>query len=214
MTKSIYEEYSELPTPVLEEIKKQEVENKLTAPQLKKVLERVQKEYDAAKISPGEAIGIITAESFGEPGTQMILRTFHFAGVAEMSLTQGLPRLIEIFDARKEPSTPRMTVYLDKNHNKDADKVKKVAASIKETVFGDIISEFSIDLSKLRIEIKLNNSVMRDLKITEAHLLKILPESLKDVAVKSSKDGLTITPKSEETGLNDLYKLYAAEISR
>ena len=73
----------------------------------KEVIRRVKEEYEKAKINPGESIGIITAESFREPGTQMILRTFHFAGVAEAEVSLGLPRLIEIFDARKEPSTPR-----------------------------------------------------------------------------------------------------------
>ena len=64
-------------------------------------------------VAPGEAIGIITAQSFGEPSTQMALNVFHSAGVAEMQVTSGLPRLIEIFDARRIPSTPEMEIYLD-----------------------------------------------------------------------------------------------------
>ncbi len=49
---------------------------------------------------------MVAAQSIGEPGTQMTLRTFHFAGVREMNVTLGLPRLIEIVDARRNPSTP------------------------------------------------------------------------------------------------------------
>ena len=64
------------------------------------------------KLDSGEAIGIVTAQSFGEASTQMVLRTFHMAGVAEMQVTTGLPRLIEIFDARKKPSSPKMEIYL------------------------------------------------------------------------------------------------------
>jgi len=94
----------------------------------KEVLKRVKDEYENARINPGESIGIVTAESFGEPGTQMILRTFHFAGVAEAKVTLGLPRLIEIFDARKEPSTPRTEVYLKSGFSKDKERVKAVAA--------------------------------------------------------------------------------------
>ena len=78
----------------------------------------------ASKIHPGEAIGIITAESFGEPGTQMTLRTFHFAGVAEANITLGLPRLIEIFDARKDISTPIMEIFL-KKQPKDERELEK-----------------------------------------------------------------------------------------
>ena len=113
MAKSVYDEYEEmLPGKLLEDVKNECQEERLSAADAKKVLESVKDAYEKAKISPGEAIGIITAESFGEPGTQMILRTFHFAGVSELNVTLGLPRLIEIFDARKEPSTPRMDIYL------------------------------------------------------------------------------------------------------
>src|SRR3989344_2734672 len=63
------------------------------------------------KTVPGEAVGVVTAQSFGEASTQMVLRTFHHAGVAQMQTTLGLPRLIEIFDARKTPSTPLMEIY-------------------------------------------------------------------------------------------------------
>ena len=69
---------------------------------LKKILDLAVSEYENAKIHPGEAVGVISAESIGEPGTQMTLNTFHFAGVAEMNVTLGLPRIIEILDGRKE----------------------------------------------------------------------------------------------------------------
>ena len=67
---------------------------------------------DMALIDPYEAAGIITAQSIGEPGTQMTMRTFHYAGVATVNVTQGLPRIIEIVDARKVPNTPTMTIRL------------------------------------------------------------------------------------------------------
>jgi DNA-directed RNA polymerase, subunit A" (EC 2.7.7.6) len=68
-------------------------------------------------------VGIIAAQSIGEPGTQMTMRTFHFAGVREMNVTLGLPRLIEIVDARRIPSTPSMTIYLKKEFSKSDDTV-------------------------------------------------------------------------------------------
>ena len=67
-------------------------------------------------MEPGEAVGIVAAQSIGEPGTQMTLRTFHYAGVKEQNVTLGLPRLIEIVDARRIPSTPIMTIYLTGEH--------------------------------------------------------------------------------------------------
>ena len=68
-------------------------------------------------VDVGEAVGIIAAQSIGEPGTQMTMRTFHYAGVAEQVPT-GLPRLIELVDARKEPKKPIMDIFLKGEHAK------------------------------------------------------------------------------------------------
>jgi len=68
--------------------------------------------YKRSLVVPGEPVGTVAAQSIGEPGTQMTLRTFHYAGVSEFSVTQGLPRLIEIVDARRNPSTPIMRIFL------------------------------------------------------------------------------------------------------
>ena len=75
--------------------------------------------YNKSQVEPGQAVGIVTAQSIGEPGTQMTLRTFHTAGIAEKNVTLGLPRIIELVDARKKPSTPSMDIYLDKNSSSD-----------------------------------------------------------------------------------------------
>ena len=125
-----------LPPKILDEIKENLPDN-ITKDKLDKIMDKVMLAHNKAKIHAGECIGSISAESIGEPGTQMVLRTFHFAGVAEMNVTMGLPRLIEIFDARKTISTPTMEIYFKKKMT--ADQVKKFAASIKETTLGDII---------------------------------------------------------------------------
>ena len=80
-------------------------------------------------MEPGEAVGIVAAQSIGEPGTQMTLRTFHYAGVKEQNVTLGLPRLIEIVDARRIPSTPIMTIYLKVN----TQRAKKAQLKLHET---------------------------------------------------------------------------------
>jgi len=78
-------------------------------------LNEIKKAYDRAEVEKGEAVGTVAAQSVGEPGTQMTMRTFHYAGVAELNVTLGLPRLIEIVDARKKISTPTMAIYLKRN---------------------------------------------------------------------------------------------------
>src|SRR3989338_10170998 len=124
-----------IPDSILEKYEDEAKNFKLTKSKEKKILDRIEQDYNNSLIDPGEAIGVVTAESFGEPGTQMTLNTFHFAGVAELNITLGLPRLIEIFDARANVSTPAMEIYLDKAYTKENKDVKKVASLIKETKF-------------------------------------------------------------------------------
>jgi len=173
----------------------------------KEVLKRVRNEYEHAKINPGESIGIVTAESFGEPGTQMILRTFHFAGVAEAEVSLGLPRLIELFDARKEPSTPRTEIYLKHGIKNDKEKVKAIAAQLVETKLQDISTEFLLNLTQFRVEVNLDKKKMRDLKISETQLEKTVEDGLKKVKVSYSGDKIIIKPKKEENSIKELFQL-------
>ncbi len=198
---------SNLPKKLEEEAIELCKEHKLGEPKRKEVLKRVKEEYENAKITPGESIGIITAESFGEPGTQMTLNVFHFAGVAEMGVTLGLPRLIELFDARQNPSTPRTEVYLKRGYTKDREKVKQIASQLVETKLQDISTEFSLNLTLFRIEVTLDKKKMKDLKITEAQLEKTVGEELKKVKVSFAQDKLIIKPKTEEYELKVLYQL-------
>ncbi|MHA2085970.1 MAG: DNA-directed RNA polymerase subunit A'', partial [Candidatus Thorarchaeota archaeon] len=95
------------------------VVTKINKKVVKKILDSVEDAYLRSLVEPGEAIGTVAAQSIGEPGTQMTLKTFHYAGVAELNVTLGLPRLIEILDARKNPASPYMTVYLEPKFAKD-----------------------------------------------------------------------------------------------
>src|SRR3989344_4835711 len=121
-----------IPKSVELKIEKYAKRIKLTDKEKNKLTEGVKRAYETARVEPGEAIGIVTAESFGEPATQMILWSFHFAGVAEMNVTMGLPRLIEIFDARKKPSTPKMELYLRPSYTKTIQTLKETILRIKE----------------------------------------------------------------------------------
>lgn len=200
--------HGKIPKKLLQELEKEAEEQGLTKSEIKKALEKLEEEYNYAKISPGEAIGMITAESFGEPGTQMTLNTFHFAGVAEVNVTLGLPRLIEILDARRDLKTPAMEIYLKKEHNKDVETVRKIAASIKQITFKEIVNEFSLNIAKNQIEVDINSKKMRELGVTETKLLNTLKESLKGSSVNQLKTCLVIKPKSEtEQDLRELYKL-------
>src|SRR3989442_2593377 len=116
---------------------------------LLEVLSRVSDRYESHRIDPNESAGIVSAQSIGEPGTQMTMRTFHYAGVAEMNVTLGLPRLIEIVDARRVPSTPIMELYVKSGHS-DLEKMRKIATELEMTSLEDVAS-IDTDLVNMRV---------------------------------------------------------------
>ena len=91
-----------------------------------------------AMTEPGEAVGAIGAQSLGEPGTQMTLKTFHFAGVASMNVTLGVPRIKEIINASKNISTPIMTVAVEQNKSESV--VRMIQNRLEKTTLGQICS--------------------------------------------------------------------------
>jgi DNA-directed RNA polymerase subunit A' len=154
------------------------------------------------KLDSGEAIGIVTAQSFGESSTQMVLNTFHMAGVAEMQVTTGLPRLIEIFDARKSPSSPKMEIYLDKDHNNE-DGARTLAEKIKEVRLREISSSVNLDFGKKRIEIILDKDAM---KKSHTNAKKII-ERLGDIGYKVKEKENSLSIDAEDLGFREIYKL-------
>jgi len=168
---------------LLEEIK-ESLPSDITKERLVKVMEKIYGIYSRAKVNPGECIGLVSAESIGEPGTQMVLRTFHFAGVAEMNVTMGLPRLIEIFDARKTISTPMMEIYFKKRLG--ADQVKKFAAEIKETLVGNIIlGSPEVSLLEQTMKIKIDEEVLEDLGLNTTDIASLIKKKTKEFKVEA-----------------------------
>jgi len=172
---------------------------------IKKILERTVEEYEEVKVEPGESVGVISAESIGEPGTQMTLNTFHFAGVAEMNVTMGLPRIIEILDGRKTLSTPMMEIFLQKPWSTGKD-IKQLARLIKETRVKEIATEISINIVDRTIEVKLERETMKSLNITDSILLKAIVKVPKGYINKVKDDLLVLKMKSKDDSLNELYK--------
>jgi DNA-directed RNA polymerase subunit A" len=154
------------------------------------------------KISPGEAVGVVTAQSFGEASTQMVLSVFHHAGVAQMQITLGLPRLIEILDARKQPSTPMMEIYLDKDHNNEKES-RILAEKIKEVKLEEVLSAINLDFGNKKIEIELDPEAVRR---THTGIQKIV-DKLTDKKFKVHISGNRIIVPLLEMGFKEMYKL-------
>lgn len=160
-------------------IKKHDAGKPVSDKQFAEILERIEREYRMTRVQACEAVGINAAHSIGEPGTQMTMRTFHFAGVAEINVTLGLPRLIEIMDARKEPSTPTMTIYLEKGYREDRDKAREVSWMIEAAPlheFGDI----ETDIADMCVVVEINKEVCKKRKIPVADVMKRAPQKIKD----------------------------------
>lgn len=130
--------------------------------------------YVLSLIDAGEAIGIVTAQSIGEPSTQMILRSFHFAGLREFSMARGLPRMIEIVDARRKPSTPLMYVYLKPPYNKSKEAATEVAKKIQLTTIESIAKLVDIDYITYTITIELDPEQMKYRGVSAKDVEKVL----------------------------------------
>ncbi|MCJ7613653.1 DNA-directed RNA polymerase subunit A' [Candidatus Bathyarchaeota archaeon] len=153
--------------------------------------------YKRSLVEPGEAVGIVAAQSIGEPGTQMTLRTFHYAGVREQNVTLGLPRLIEIVDARRSPSTPVMTIYLDKEHRKSKEKATKIARNIIATSLGDIAgTEPYVDPELEAVVVKLDSDMMNERSV-DAEKLPDLIKIANYYELSVEGDQLLIKPKKQ-----------------
>lgn len=200
---NIFKAYvDKLPPSIIDDIKAN-LPSKVSDAAVKKILEKTVEEYEKAFVQPGEAVGLVAAESIGEPGTQMTLNTFHFAGVAEMNVTTGLPRIIEILDGSKSLSTPMMEIFLQAPHSK-GHEIKDIALQIKETKLADIAKEFVINIADTLIDITLDKERLKMTHLTIAKVVKSL-EGIKGVSVKENDDTITVKPKGKEISINQIY---------
>ena len=109
---------------------------RLTSAQVESFIQQCTGKYDRATMEPGTAVGALCAQSIGEPGTQMTLKTFHFAGVASMNITLGVPRIKEIINASKKISTPIVTTVLQTDD--DPEFARRVKGRLEKTTLGEI----------------------------------------------------------------------------
>ncbi|MBI4095942.1 MAG: DNA-directed RNA polymerase subunit A'' [DPANN group archaeon] len=195
----------ELPEKLLAELEKTAKERKLSESQKNKMLEELKKRYLASQVTPGEAVGIITAQSIGEPGTQMTMRTHHFVGVAELNVTLGLPRIIEVLDLRKEPKTPSMLIYLKSPHNQSREAADKISNRIRQVVLGELAKEISMNITDYSILLKFDREELSAHHVSLDGIFDILLKQLHGYAVEKQDGGIVIKQKEKE--IKKLYKL-------
>jgi len=127
--------------------------------------------YKKAIVAPGEMVGMIAAQSIGEPTTQMTLNTFHFAGVASKSnVTRGLPRIEEILSLSENTKNPSCTVYLFPSEEQDQENAKTLMHKLEYTKLRDIVETVKIcfDPDELHTLIEEDREVMEQYKEFES----------------------------------------------
>ncbi|KAL7303100.1 hypothetical protein TKK_0004313 [Trichogramma kaykai] len=182
---------------------------RLTVSQLVDFIHTCKEKYMRARIEPGTAVGALAAQSIGEPGTQMTLKTFHFAGVASMNITQGVPRIKEIINASAKISTPIITAHLE--NDRDPEFARRVKGRIEKTSLGEITAcmtevvgprncylRLRIDAERVKL-LKLEVNIHTVAQSVCGSKLKI-PE--KAVEVNARRQTLTVYPDRMDSRLN------------
>jgi len=175
----------------------------VTAEQAADIAQAVESRYLDTRVDPLDPVGTVSAQSIGEPGTQMTMNTFHYAGVAEIDVTQGLPRLIELVDARKEPDTPMMTVFLDDEHATEREKAHEVVWKIEATrilALGDV----STNVADMLVRIDLNDETLDERGLTPEEIAETIESEL---GVSPVQDGSVVEFGPEQPSYRELLQL-------
>jgi DNA-directed RNA polymerase subunit A" len=190
-----------LPKKILDEVEKVSKELKLNEEDKNKLIKEVERKYLNMMAEPGESVGILAAQSISEPATQLTMRTYHLAGAAGVKVTFGLPRLIEIFDAKRNIETPMMTVYLKKEFNTKED-AEKLAFKIVEKRIIDLSSYISMDVGENSVIVEPSDK--RKVEKIETAIKEYLGKKA-DVSTKEGK--IIVRIKEKEVSLSELQKI-------
>lgn len=185
-------------------LKLSEIRKTMSEKKFESLMDYIGKELEKRFIDPYEAVGIIAAQSIGEPGTQMTMRTFHFAGVREMNVTLGLPRLIEIVDARRTPSTPSMEIHLKPAYAKNQSSVTNIIKKIENTTISDV-ADIITDIVEMSIIVRPVPARMKERIVEFQDIVSALEKSKQlSVIVDDKAQEVVIKPKQES--YKSLYK--------
>ena len=150
------------------------------------------------KVAPGEAVGTVAAQSIGEPSTQMVLENFHQAGVVSAIRTKGLPRLIELVDARKVPKVATIEIWPEKTIMKDLDKVKALKKKIEEVKVKEVISDFDENFNNASMQLTLNKEKLAMYDLTDRGIVSKL-EKIEGIEVSSADHVITVKIKKTKS---------------
>jgi len=180
----------DFPDSYIEDLSKAYIKHDLTDDELEKLIRKYKQAYDRAHVEAGEAVGTVAAQSVGEPGTQMTMRTFHYAGVTELNVTLGLPRLIEIVDARKDIATPTMDIYFNEERRDDEEFVRTLANQIGKSTINDILSDFNLNYGTREVEAVLDSRKIEEKRLNRDEINAAIEKTFKKAVI--SGDNLNV----------------------
>ena len=187
-----------IPIDLIDKIRYKLKGETLEEEQLEYLLNKIYINYNNAIVETSEPVGTVAAQSIGEPGTQMTLRTFHYAGVEEFSVTQGLPRLIEIVDARRFPSTPQMEVFLEEGYSETEEAAIDVHNRIEQIRIEQITHDVDLDFVDWNIVINLIPDLCEKKGINIDDIPDILKRYKKKGTIKREGNSIIINPGIED----------------
>ena len=195
-----------LPLKVVVDIATRVEGSDISEEEIDKVLREASTLYERRRMDPNESVGIMAAHSIGEPGTQMNMRTFHYAGVANVNVTTGLPRLIEIVDARRVPSTPSMRIPLTGLAAEDENVAKHVSYNIEITTLNNV-ADIKTDINNMRLIISPDPRKMDDRGVTIDDIYDRL-NKIKVLRGLITVEGFDLIIKSDESSYKKLQQIY------
>ena len=154
------------------------------------LLETISLNYKRAIVAPGEMVGMIAAQSIGEPTTQMTLNTFHFAGVASKSnVTRGVPRIEEILSLSSEPKNPSLTVFLKRDEETEREKAQSIMYMLEHTKMQEIVKSIEIcfDPDDLNTLIATDNTTLSQYRAFELMMNECNEIAVSDDSNQKSK---------------------------
>lgn len=151
--------------------------------QVERFINLVSSKYERLRVEPGTAVGALAGQSIGEPGTQMTLKTFHFAGVASMNVTLGVPRIKEIINAAKIISTPIITAELVNKSSLPSARIVK--GRVEKTLLGDVAAHIDevVGPDGVFLKIELDLEAIQALQLTD----RLTVEGIQATLLKASK---------------------------
>jgi DNA-directed RNA polymerase subunit A" len=191
-----------IPRKAYEDAQRLSLEMNLTDEQFEHLVEELRKRYLHAKAEPGEAVGIVAAQSLGEPGTQLTLRTKHYAGAAEVSVGSGIQRVEEIVDGRSKAKYPTMTIYFsDSELRSSKEKARTFAASLVDLRMSDVM-KVKENYTEKSFDIIPNQEEIKDKGLNGEDLLKTLADKIKTKHTVTKEGGYRF-----ELGENQFLKM-------